>query len=147
MWWLIQSDALIRSRQQHYLVNDCTPCICGPDKLDLLLKGNRCFTVTISEFLKMSGYTWVWLYMYFACVSVMQLWSGTYSVTFLWWWSHKAKDMFSGFPPIREIRESRENFEDFFQSGKSGKNRRFSAKIKEKDFKSGNFFLNHFQTF
>ena len=46
----------------------------------------------------------------------------------------------SGFPPIREIREFRENFEDFFQSGKSGKNRGFSAKIREKNFKSGNFF-------
>ena len=53
----------------------------------------------------------------------------------------------SGFPPIREIREFRENFEDFFQSGKSGKNRGFSAKIREKNFKSGNFFQNHFQTF
>ena len=45
----------------------------------------------------------------------------------------------TGFPPIREIREIRENFEDFFQSGKSGKNRGFSAKIREKNFKSGNF--------
>ena len=49
----------------------------------------------------------------------------------------------SGFPPIREFRE---NFEDFFQSGKSGKNKGFSAKIREKNFKSGNFFQNHFQT-
>ena len=46
----------------------------------------------------------------------------------------------AGFPPIREFRE---NFEDFFQSGKSGKNG-FSAKIREKNFKSGNFFPNHF---
>ena len=52
----------------------------------------------------------------------------------------------TGFPPIREIREFRENFEDFFQSGKSGKNRGFSAKIREKNFKSGNFFQNYFQT-
>ena len=43
----------------------------------------------------------------------------------------------AGFPPIREFRE---NFEDFFQSGKSGKNRGFSAKIRGKNFKSGNFF-------
>ena len=46
----------------------------------------------------------------------------------------------TGFPPIREIREFRENFEGFFQSGKSGKNRGFPAKIREKNFKSGNFF-------
>ena len=57
------------------------------------------------------------------------------------------KGLYSGFPPIREIREFRENFEVFFQSGKSGKNRGFSAKIREKIFKSGNFFPNHFQTF
>ena len=50
----------------------------------------------------------------------------------------------AGFPPIREIREFRENFEDFFQSGKSGKNRGFSAKIREKNFKSGNFFFKPF---
>ena len=50
----------------------------------------------------------------------------------------------TGFPPIREIREFRENFEDFFQSGKSGKNRVFSAKIREKNFKSGNFFSKPF---
>ena len=50
----------------------------------------------------------------------------------------------SGFPPIREIREFRENFEDFFQSGKSGENRGFSAKIREKNFKSGNFFSKPF---
>ena len=35
---------------------------------------------------------------------------------------------------------TKKNFEDFFQSGKSGKNRGFSAKIREKNFKSGNFF-------
>ena len=51
------------------------------------------------------------------------------------------KVVLSGFPPIREIRE---NFEDFFQSGKSGKNRGFSAKIREKNFKSGNFFSKPF---
>ena len=50
----------------------------------------------------------------------------------------------SGFPPIREIREFREIFEDFFQSGKSGKNRGFPAKIREKYFKSGNFFFKPF---
>ena len=50
----------------------------------------------------------------------------------------------SGFPPIREFREIRENFEDFFQSGKSGKNGGFSAKIREKNFKSGNFFSQPF---
>ena len=50
----------------------------------------------------------------------------------------------TGFPPIREIREFRENFEDFFQSGKSGKNRGFSAKIREKNFKTGNFFSKPF---
>ena len=44
----------------------------------------------------------------------------------------------TGFPPIREIRE---NLKDFSQSGKSGKNRGFSAKIREKIFKSGNFFF------
>ena len=54
------------------------------------------------------------------------------------------KILCAGFPSIREIRE---NFEDFFQSGKSGKNRGFSAKIREKNFRSGNFFPNHFQTF
>ena len=43
----------------------------------------------------------------------------------------------TGFPPIREIRE---NFENFFQSGKSGENTVFSAKIREKNFKSGKFF-------
>ena len=53
----------------------------------------------------------------------------------------------AGFPPIREIREFWENFEDFFQSEKSGKNRRLSAEIREKIFKSGNFFQNRFQTF
>ena len=47
----------------------------------------------------------------------------------------------TGFPPIREFRE---NFEDFFQSGKSGKNGGFSAKIREKNFKSGNFFSKPF---
>ena len=46
-----------------------------------------------------------------------------------------------GFPLIKEIREI---FEDFFQSGKSGKNRGFSAKIREKIFKSGNFFSKPF---
>ena len=50
----------------------------------------------------------------------------------------------AGFPPIREFRE---NFEDFFQSGKSEKNRGFSAKIREKILKSGNFLQNHFQPF
>ena len=49
--------------------------------------------------------------------------------------------LISGFPPIREFRE---NFEDFFQSGKSGKNRGFSAKIRGKNFKSGNFFSKPF---
>ena len=58
-----------------------------------------------------------------------------------------AKEKLSGLQPIREIREFRGNFEDFFQSGKSGKNRGFSAKIRQKNFKSGNFFQNHFQTF
>ena len=53
----------------------------------------------------------------------------------------------TGFPLIREFREIRENFEDFFQSGKSGKNRGFSAKIREKIFKSGNFFSKSFPTF
>ena len=48
---------------------------------------------------------------------------------------------YTGFPPIREIRE---HFEDFFQSGKSGKNRGFSAKIREKNFKSGNSFSKPF---
>ena len=43
-----------------------------------------------------------------------------------------------GFPSIREFRE---NFEDFF---KSGKNRGFSAKIREQNFKSGNFFSKPF---
>ena len=47
----------------------------------------------------------------------------------------------TGFPPIREFRE---NFEDFFQSGKSGKKEGFSAKIREKNFKSGNFFSKPF---
>ena len=47
--------------------------------------------------------------------------------------------LLAGFPPIREIRENRENFENFFQSRKSGKNRGFSAKIREKIFKSGKF--------
>ena len=50
-------------------------------------------------------------------------------------------DTLTGFPPIREFRE---NFEDFFQSGKSGKKRGFSAKIREKIFKSGNFFSKPF---
>ena len=51
---------------------------------------------------------------------------------------------YTGFPPIREIRE---HFEDFFQSGKSGKNRGFSAKIREKFFKSGNSFSKPFSNF
>ena len=53
----------------------------------------------------------------------------------------KKHDPKAGFPPIRGFRE---NFEDFFQSGKSGKNRGFSAKIREKNFKSGNFFSKPF---
>ena len=52
-------------------------------------------------------------------------------------------EIFAGFPPIWEFRE---NFEHFFQSGKSGKNRGFSAKIREKIFKSGNFFSKPFST-
>ena len=42
---------------------------------------------------------------------------------------------FTGLPAVRE------NFEDFFQSGKSGKNEGFSAKIRGKIFKAGNFFF------
>ena len=38
-------------------------------------------------------------------------------------------------------------FEDFFQSGKSGKNRGFSAKLRKKNLKSGNFFSKPFQPF
>ena len=57
---------------------------------------------------------------------------------------HVSSLLCTGFPLIREIREFRENFEDFFQSGKSGKNRGFSAKIREKNFKSGNFFSKPF---
>ena len=46
-----------------------------------------------------------------------------------------------GFLPIREIREI---FENFFQSGKSGENMGVSVKIREKIFKSGNFFSKPF---
>ena len=57
--------------------------------------------------------------------------------------SHKHIKHITGFPPIREIEE---NFEDFSQSGKSGENGVFSQN-QGKNFKSGNFFPNHFQTF
>ena len=55
-------------------------------------------------------------------------------------------DWNAGSPPIREIREFREILKTFSSQGNQEK-MGFSAKIREKMLKSGNFFQNHFQPF